>query len=70
LYIGRAEMGLRKPKSRLVGGDFAGTIEAVGRDVTEFQPGDEVFGARSGALAEYACARTTAIALKPRARDV
>ena len=50
LYIGRAEMGLRKPKSRLVGGDFAGTVEAVGRDVTEFQPGDEVFGARSGAL--------------------
>jgi NADPH:quinone reductase-like Zn-dependent oxidoreductase len=65
LYVGRAEMGLRKPKSRLVGGDFAGTIEAVGQDVTEFQPGDEVFGARSGALAEYACARTTAIALKP-----
>jgi NADPH:quinone reductase-like Zn-dependent oxidoreductase len=65
LYIGRAEMGLRKPKSRLVGGDFAGTVEAVGRDVTEFQPGDEVFGARSGALAEYACARTSAIALKP-----
>src|SRR5260221_9312113 len=65
LYVGRAEMGLRKPKSRLVGGDFAGTIEAVGRDVTEFQPGDEVFGARSGALAEYACARTTAVALKP-----
>jgi NADPH:quinone reductase-like Zn-dependent oxidoreductase len=65
LYIGRAEMGLRKPKSRLVGGDFAGTIEAVGQDVTEFQPGDEVFGARSGALAEYACARTSSIALKP-----
>jgi len=65
LYVGRAEMGLRKPKSRLVGGDFAGTVEAVGRDVTEFQPGDEVFGARSGALAEYACARTSAIALKP-----
>ena len=65
LYIGRAEMGLRKPKSRLVGGDFAGTIEAVGKDVTDFQPGDEVFGARSGALAEYACARTSAIALKP-----
>jgi NADPH:quinone reductase-like Zn-dependent oxidoreductase len=65
LYAARPELGLRKPKSRLVGGDFAGTIEAVGRDVTEFQPGDEVFGARSGALAEYACARTTAIALKP-----
>ena len=65
LYIGRAEMGLRKPKSRLVGGDFAGTVEAVGRDVTDFQPGDEVFGARSGALAEYACARVSALALKP-----
>jgi NADPH:quinone reductase-like Zn-dependent oxidoreductase len=36
LYVGRAEMGLRKPKSRLIGGDFAGTIEAVGRDVTGF----------------------------------
>jgi len=58
-------MGLRKPKSRLIGGDFAGTVEAVGRDVTDFQPGDDVFGARSGALAEYACARTSAIALKP-----
>jgi NADPH:quinone reductase-like Zn-dependent oxidoreductase len=65
LYIGRAEMGLRKPKSRLVGGDFAGTIEAVGRDVTELHPGDDVFGARSGALAEYACARMSSIALKP-----
>jgi NADPH:quinone reductase-like Zn-dependent oxidoreductase len=65
IYIGRAEMGLRKPKSRLVGGDFAGTVEAVGRDVTDFQPGDAVFGARSGALAEYACARTSSVALKP-----
>jgi NADPH:quinone reductase-like Zn-dependent oxidoreductase len=65
LYVGRGEMGLRKPKSRLVGGDFAGTVEAVGRNVTGFQPGDEVFGARSGALAEYLCARVSAIALKP-----
>src|ERR1700674_720865 len=65
LYVGRAEMGLRRPKSRLVGGDFAGTIEAVGRDVTGFQPGDEVFGARTGALAEYVCARALAVALKP-----
>ena len=65
IYVGRAEMGLRKPKSRLMGGDFAGTIEAVGREVTDFQPGDEVFGARSGALAEYVAARTTAVALKP-----
>jgi NADPH:quinone reductase-like Zn-dependent oxidoreductase len=65
LYVGRAEMGLRKPKSRLIGGDFAGTVEAVGRDVTGFQPGDEVFGGRSGALAEYVCARVRSVALKP-----
>ena len=65
LYVGRAEMGLRKPKSRLVGGDFAGTIEAVGRDVTGFRPGDEVFGARAGALAEYVCARASSVAVKP-----
>src|SRR5207302_5159748 len=65
LYVGRGEMGLRKPKSRLVGGDFAGTVEAVGRDVTGFQPGDEVFGARSGALAEYVCARARSVARKP-----
>ena len=65
VYVGRAEMGLRRPKSRLIGGDFAGTVEAVGRDVTGFQPGDEVFGGRSGALAEYVCARARAVALKP-----
>ena len=65
LYVGRAEMGLLKPKSRLVGGDFAGTVEAVGRDVTGFRPGDEVFGARTGALAEYVSARALAVALKP-----
>jgi NADPH:quinone reductase-like Zn-dependent oxidoreductase len=65
ILVARAATGLRRPKSRLMGGDFAGTIEAVGRDVTEFQPGDEVFGARSGALGEYVAARTTAVALKP-----
>ena len=58
-------MGLRKPKSRLIGGDFAGAVEAVGRDVTEFQPGDEVFGGKSGAFAEYVCARARSVALKP-----
>ena len=57
LYVGRTEMGLRKPKSRLIGGDFAGTVEAVGRDVTGLQPGDEVFGGRNGAFAEYVCVR-------------
>ncbi len=49
--------GLLKPKSRLLGGDFAGTVEAVGKDVKELRPGDEVFGGRSGAFAEYVCAR-------------
>jgi NADPH:quinone reductase-like Zn-dependent oxidoreductase len=60
-YVGRPSMGLRKPKSQLLGTDFAGTVEAVGRDVTEFRPGDEVFGGRSGAFAEYVCARFVAV---------
>jgi NADPH:quinone reductase-like Zn-dependent oxidoreductase len=59
----RPTMGVLKPRSELFGTDFAGTVEAVGRDVTDIQPGDEVFGARTGAFAEYVCARQ--IALKP-----
>jgi NADPH:quinone reductase-like Zn-dependent oxidoreductase len=57
--------GLRKPKSRVPGWDVAGTVEAVGKDVTRFQPGDEVFGFCSGAFAEYACARADKVAPKP-----
>ena len=57
--------GLRKPKFTGFGRDFAGVIEATGKDVTEFRPGDEVFGLRWGALAEYVCARKDRIALKP-----
>ncbi len=49
--------GLRGPKTKVPGLDMAGTVEAVGEDVTGFQPGDEVFGFCSGAFAEYACAR-------------
>ncbi len=49
--------GLRRPKARVVGRDVAGRVEAVGRDVTQFRPGDEVFGTCRGAFAEYACAR-------------
>lgn len=63
-YVGRAQGGLLKPKSNRLGIDFAGTVEAVGREITEFRPGDEVFGARNGALAEYVCVRD-AVALKP-----
>jgi NADPH:quinone reductase-like Zn-dependent oxidoreductase len=62
-YVARPMMGLRKPKSSSVRTDFAGTVEAVGSDVTEFRPGDEVFG-RSGAFAEYVCVGE-AVARKP-----
>ena len=56
-YLVRMQAGLRKPKSDQLGVDFAGTVEEVGKDVTQFQPGDEVFGARNGSLAEYVCVR-------------
>jgi NADPH:quinone reductase-like Zn-dependent oxidoreductase len=65
--LGRLLFGLRKPKNTIPGSDFAGTVEAVGSNVTEFKPGDEVFGVRAGALAEYVCVRQAgAIASKPR----
>jgi len=60
-YVGRAEMGLRKPKPDRLGADFAGTVEAVGKDVTHVRPGDEVFGAKSGALAEYVSVRDAVV---------
>ena len=63
-YVARPQMGLRKPKTNRLGVDFAGTVEAVGRDVTHVRPGDEVFGAKSGAFAEYVCVRD-AVVLKP-----
>src|SRR5437016_10123057 len=59
-------VGLRKPKDTRLGVDFAGTVEAVGKNVTQFKPGDEVFGGRGGAFAEYLCPRANrAVALKP-----
>ena len=66
-YVMRAMgVGLRKPKDIQLGVDFAGTVEAVGKNVTQFKPGDEVFGGRDGAFAEYVCRRAVgAVAPKP-----
>jgi len=65
-YIMRIGSGLRKPKVTRLGVDYAGTVEAVGRNVTQFKPGDDVFGGRTGALAEYVSARADrAVVLKP-----
>jgi NADPH:quinone reductase-like Zn-dependent oxidoreductase len=61
--------GLLKPKHTILGAAMAGRVEAVGRNVTQFQPGDEVFGDLTkcgwGAFAEYVCANEDALALKP-----
>jgi NADPH:quinone reductase-like Zn-dependent oxidoreductase len=57
--------GLLKPKDQRLGVDLAGRVEAVGSSVTQFQPGDEVFGRGLGAFAEYACAREDTLVLKP-----
>lgn len=67
-FINRLLNGLRKPKIKVLGSDIAGRIEAVGKNVKQFQPGDEVFGdlsGRWGGLAEYVCAPENALALKP-----
>jgi NADPH:quinone reductase-like Zn-dependent oxidoreductase len=65
----RLVAGLIKPKYKIIGNDIAGTVEAVGRNVTQFKRGDEVFGEVSrcgfGAYAEYVAARENALALKP-----
>jgi NADPH:quinone reductase-like Zn-dependent oxidoreductase len=64
-FLLRLMTGLRKPRDTRVGRDLAGQVEAVGRNVTRFQTGDEVFGVSRGAFAEYACARENKLALKP-----
>jgi NADPH:quinone reductase-like Zn-dependent oxidoreductase len=68
-FLIRLMSGLLKPKNTILGADIAGQIEAVGRNVTLFQPGDEVFGDLSmcgrGTFAEYVCASEHALALKP-----
>ncbi len=64
-YLGRLAFGLRAPKLRIRGQDFAGRVEAVGEGVSQFGVGDEVFGTCDGAFAEYAIARKEKIAPKP-----
>ena len=65
-FIMRLGVGLRKPKDTRLGVDYAGTIEAVGKNVTRFKPGDDVFGGKTGAFAQFICVRPDkAIALKP-----
>src|SRR5881628_281389 len=64
-YIARMSMGLRRPKDPKTGVDMAGVVEAIGKNVTEFQQGDEVFCGRSGAFAEYACVPEDKLVRKP-----
>jgi len=64
-YIMRMGTGLRRPKTRVPGTDIAGTVEAVGKDVSQLQPGDDVFGWCKGAFAEYACAPADNFVAKP-----
>jgi NADPH:quinone reductase-like Zn-dependent oxidoreductase len=79
-FIVRIMLGLRKPEATRPGVDVAGVVEAVGRNVTQFKPGDEVFGVcisnphnsgvkvwvhDQGAFAEYACAPESTLVLKP-----
>ncbi len=68
-FLARLENGLFKPKNTKLGADFAGWVEAVGSQVTQFKPGDEVvgnnFGHGLGAFAEYICVREEVMVLKP-----
>ncbi|HEX5613818.1 MAG TPA: NAD(P)-dependent alcohol dehydrogenase [Acidimicrobiia bacterium] len=65
--VARLALGLRRPKNPIPGRDVAGVVEAVGADVTEFRPGDEVFGSAPGAFAEYARTAPKRLAHKPAA---
>src|SRR4029453_3147366 len=65
-WLMRPMGGMRKPKNTRFGTDFAGVVEAVGKDVTNFKSGDEVFGAKNGAVADYICVKSErAVVAKP-----
>jgi NADPH:quinone reductase-like Zn-dependent oxidoreductase len=65
----RLGMGVRRPKNPGIGTDFAGRVEVVSSNVTQFKPGDEVFGVCNSAFAEYAIAKENKIALRPKNRS-
>ena len=68
-FVNRLLFGLLKPKNKILGSDIAGRVEAVGRNVKQFQPGDEIWGDLSecgfGTFAEYVCVPENALRLKP-----
>ena len=64
-WVARFTVGFPKPKNYILGWDLAGHIKAVGKKVTRFQPGDEVFASCKGTLAEFACAAEDKLAMKP-----
>ncbi|NUK35360.1 NAD(P)-dependent alcohol dehydrogenase [Streptomyces lunaelactis] len=64
-YLARLVLGFGRPKTKIRGTDFAGQVEAVGKDVNRFRPGDEVFGEADGAFAEYVCAPDDVVEPKP-----
>ncbi|NUK50227.1 NAD(P)-dependent alcohol dehydrogenase [Streptomyces lunaelactis] len=64
-YLARLVLGFGRPKTKIRGTDFAGQVEAVGKDVNRFRPGDEVFGESDGAFAEYVCAPDDVVEPKP-----
>src|SRR5438309_2894767 len=65
-WLMRPMSGMRKPKNTRFGTDFAGVVEAVGKDVSNFKTGDEVFGAKNGAVAGYICVNADrAVVMKP-----
>ncbi|WP_137993185.1 NAD(P)-dependent alcohol dehydrogenase [Streptomyces vilmorinianum] len=64
-YLARLVLGVRRPKAKILGTDFAGRVEAVGAGVTRLRPGDEVFGEAEGAFAEYMCASEDVVERRP-----